>query len=291
MNDISFEECEEFLYRMAWCRSHRDSLHNHDHGQEGSATTSVTLQSTIPPTTISLPFSSFAEPCEATLFLGDFEELPEMDDQELPVHLLAYQTLLALPVDVRGTCMSRIVITGGISNIPGLKKRVVDEIKALVDRRGWDNVRGKAADKLRLRMREQREIKMQNGNQERATKLTEILDDSTDSPSILAAFVTPPSDPVEEKIRRDEAKHSKPSLRGEVRGIETLGSWAGGSLVASLKVRGVVEVEREKFLQQGLAGASKETEISVVQQRQSIGPSGPRPSAGDRSSWTLGAWA
>src|SRR2546421_1900670 len=79
MNEVSFEECEEFLCRMAWCRSHCDS-NNHDDAlnakdrQEGSATVlSMTLQSTMPPTTISLPFSSFAEPCETTLFSGNFE--------------------------------------------------------------------------------------------------------------------------------------------------------------------------------------------------------------------------
>src|SRR2546421_3711417 len=120
--------------------------------------------------------------------------------------------------------MSRIVITGGVSNIPGLKKRIVDELKALIDRKGWNNVRGKAAERLRLRLRELKEIKVHNSDTERATKSTENLNNSTDSPSIPAAFVTLPSDPIEEKIHRDRVKSSKPYMYGEVRGIETLGS-------------------------------------------------------------------
>jgi hypothetical protein len=33
-----------------------------------------------------------------------------------------------------------------------------------------------------------------------------------------------------------------------VRGVETLGAWSGASLVASLRVKGKGEVEREDFL-------------------------------------------
>jgi hypothetical protein len=43
-------------------------------------------------------------------------------------------------------------------------------------------------------------------------------------------------------------------------------------------------------LQYGLQGASKDKEISVVQQRQSMGP-GLAKGGNERASWTLGVWA
>jgi hypothetical protein len=60
--------------------------------------------------------------------------------------------------------------------------------------------------------------------------------------------------------------------------------------LATLKIKGFVEVEREKFLSHGLAGAHRDVDISVVPQRQSYG-SGVLKTAGDRSSWTLAGWA
>lgn len=72
--------------------------------------------------------------------------------------------------------------------------------------------------------------------------------------------------------------------------VNSLGAWAGGSLVTSLRVRGVVEIDREKFLSAGLVGGSSKRDVSVVAQRQSLGIGG-RQSVVERSSWTLGIWA
>jgi hypothetical protein len=77
---------------------------------------------------------------------------------------------------------------------------------------------------------------------------------------------------------------------GIVRGVETLGPWTGASLVAQQRIRGIVEIDRERYLQHGLQGASKEKEIPVVPQRHSMGP-GVARGAGERASWTLGVWA
>ncbi|KAL3248971.1 hypothetical protein ABHI18_011831, partial [Aspergillus niger] len=57
------------------------------------------------------------------------------------------------------------------------------------------------------------------------------------------------------------------------------------SLLTSLKIRGLVEIEREKYLQHGLAGASRDLEHGHAPDRRS----GLR-TGGDRSSWTLAGW-
>ena len=85
----------------------------------------------------------------------------------------------------------------------------------------------------------------------------------------------------------------EPAVAGVVRGVETLGAWAGASLLAHLRVKGVVEIERDRFLAHGLGGASLAKEVSVVERegvgraRSGLGAGGK----GDRASWTLGVWA
>lgn len=95
-------------------------------------------------------------------------------------------------------------------------------------------------------------------------------------------------DPIEEKLRREQEKGSKPTVSGAIGGVETLGAWAGASLLAGLRIKGIVEIEKDVYLQYGLAGARKEVETSA-QPAKSYGPGMPRP--GERTSWTLGGWA
>ena len=45
---------------------------------------------------------------------------------------------------------------------------------------------------------------------------------------------------------RETPKPSQPP--GLIQGVKSLGTWAGGSIVAGARVRGICEVEREKFL-------------------------------------------
>jgi len=108
--------------------------------------------------------------------------------------------------------------------------------------------------------------------------------------SVPAGLVDPEPDPITLKLASQAARAapSAAAVGGVVRGVESLGAWAGASLVAQLRIRGIVEIEREKFLQHGLQGASREKEVSVVPQRQNVGPG---MKAGDRGSWTLGVWA
>ncbi|KAI9816074.1 MAG: hypothetical protein M1832_005157 [Thelocarpon impressellum] len=320
---VSFEECEEVLARSGWCRGRRnaqevsasvassyhtaDSMDISERLQSSSITegnkpanfhsmpfceraVEIPLRSTAPPMDLSLHFSDLSEPAETALFSQSSGGQP--DDDELPVHVLAYRALLAIPLDVRAVCASRIVVTGGGSKVPGVKRRIVDEVAAMVEERGWDPVRGRAAERRKEEMQASSRSRASQGRSAEVRKTGEYTDDA-DPPAVtpMPGLAEPERDPVVDKIRRDEAKGAKPYVRGSVRGVESLGAWAGASLVGALKIRGVFEVEKDKYLSQGLAGASKEGESSVVPQRASSGPGVARVVAEDRSSWTLGAWA
>jgi actin-related protein len=166
-NSISFEECEEIIERLAWCKPFRadrtayestdalSTVKEEDELQPSSAnskamhddTISIPLTSTLPPTNLTLLFSSLAEPCETSYF-GRSKDEHIFDDEELPIHWLVYTSLLKLPVDQRAMCMARLILTGGGSNLPGLKDRVFDEVQQLIDTRGWSTVKGKAVGKF-----------------------------------------------------------------------------------------------------------------------------------------------
>ena len=309
---VDLEQAEEVTTRMAWCRSRSGPVPASQTSQDlstqlgnvsiaederkDSASSSDLIENTpipipspfSPRLSIQLPFSTFASPVETAL-LGNSILRHELDDNDQPLHKLIYKSLLSLPPDVRAVCMSRIIFIGGGSKIPGLKARLLDEVAALVEARGWDPVEGKAADERRKRLREV------SGNRQ-ATKVKEVetknmissfdekaLDGNTSNPASLAL---PVSDPIEEKIRREQNKGIKPTTSGVVRGVETLGAWAGASLLVSLRIKGVVEIERDAFLQHGLAGARRDAEASAAPQKAM-----PRPSIGWQTGWTLGPWA
>ncbi|KAI9823353.1 MAG: hypothetical protein M1819_001361 [Sarea resinae] len=322
-DELSFEDCEEIIAKVGWCRSYDGARQRIADGsqvdplaseagshaasvnvaedesaspltlpaQSADKSISIPLQSATPFTYLDIPFSQLADPIESAWFAAD--RIPgDLDDDEQPLHLLTYNALLALPLDVRGTCVSRIVITGGGANIPGVKRRIVDEVAALVQERGWDAIRGKAADEHRRRLKERSQNRQSAIHPFETRKTGEQTDGEMDEmPVLQPGLMDPEPDPTEEKLRREEAKISKPSVHGVVRGVQSLGSWAGGSLAAGLKVRGVVEIDRERYLQHGLAGANREAEVSVVPQRQSVTAGTLRSGTGDRSSWTLGIWA
>ena len=319
---VDLEQAEEVTTRMAWCRSRsvpstgppisqglRDKLGSIAEQEETASTSSsdskenssVSVPSpSSPRLSIQLPFSVLSSPVETAL-LADSLQRHQLDDHDQPIHKLIYQSLLSLPPDVRAVCMSRIIFTGGGANINGLKARLLDEVTALVQARGWDPVEGKAADERRGRSREnrgkravdekKRELREVSGNRYSAKKLdndTERenqtpLEASTPTPASLAPQL---SDPIEEKLRREQNKETRPSISGVIRGVHSLGAWAGASLLVSLRIKGVVEIDRDAFLQHGMAGARRDAEASAAPQK---GMS--RPSMGLSSGWTLGPWA
>lgn len=310
---VDLEQAEEVTTRMAWCRSRSKSalasstsqdlpapLGNVSIAEDGpkdsassrdlEENTPISIPSpSSPRLSIQLPFSVFASPIETAL-LGNSFPRHEFDDHEQPLHKLIYKSLLCLPPDVRAVCMSRIMFTGGGSKIPGLKARLFDELAALVEARGWDPVEGKAADERRRRLKEISGNRQATKAKEAETKNTntstnkESLEANT---AVLASQTPQVPDPIEEKIHREQAKGTNPTVSGVIRGVESLGAWAGASLLVSLRIKGVVEIERDAFLQHGLAGARKDAEGSAAATQKTVS----RPSIGWQSGWTLGPWA
>lgn len=306
---LSFEECEDIITRMAWCKSSKrmepkttslgltpvkeeDELRssmrslNINEEREADPIISIPLHSTNPPRTLRIPFSKFAEPCETALFAAG--RLPEdFDDEELPLHLLVYRALLRLPVDLRSMCMSRIIFVGGGSNILGLKERIMDEVKALIEKLGWDPVRGKAVEQLRSNPN-----LLRHRTRQARSGPTEVLQGISDPlhPRTAAAFTEQEPDPIEDQIKREASKGSKPVELGFLRAVESLGAWSGGSLLSHLKIPTVSVIDREQWHQHGIAGASKEIDLSANAKRQSMGPAAFKSGTADRTSWTLGPW-
>ncbi|KAI2615155.1 actin-like ATPase domain-containing protein [Hypoxylon sp. NC1633] len=306
---VSFEECEEFAVRMLWCkRTTREpaedtkeglpTLHEQDESEtvapaEDHSPMSITLSSCKPPKTVQIPFAELAEPCEAVFFEPRLSPSC-FDDHELPVHLLAYQALLRLPLDVRAICMSRIIFAGGCSNIIGFKGRIFDEISALAKERGWDPVTGKAVDqyKANSKLRRNGSRKSEEGPTSVATQTDHNNAEGDEAPPpVNPAHAPPEDDPIEEAIKKDS--NTKPVVQGKLRAIDSLGPWCGASMATQLKVPALAMVDRELWLQQGVHGACRPGEVDVrAQQRQSMGAGGLiRGQASQASSnWTLGVW-
>ncbi|OJK04988.1 hypothetical protein ASPACDRAFT_1861933 [Aspergillus aculeatus ATCC 16872] len=310
---VRFEFCEEVASRFLWCRP-RESPSSADLQQqqqqqpqpndsETEPTTqhpplSSLLQRTVEipspsnpgSTYINLPFSTFSEPVESVLFAAGTADC-ELDDEEKPLPLLIYNALLALPPDARGTCMSRIIFTGGGANIPGIRQRILADVAALVAEHGWSPVRGKVIEQQRRKLANPRITpssqtpKQQQQQQQQQQQIPEGPPKTSDEENL--------EDPIEQKIRRNNRDRDRdalpPSVQGVLREVESLGPWAGASLTTSLKIRGLVEIEREKYLQHGLAGATRDFETHghhVPDRRSGLRAGG----GGDRSSWTLAGW-
>jgi actin-related protein len=304
---MSFEECEEVAARVAWCRPSADSAQNkvprdsQQADREGElesemhnlnlsssdpdTITSIPLCSTNPPRTLHLPFSKLAQPCETALLASNVPE-HELDDEELPIHLLLYRSLLRLPLDLRSVCMSRVIFVGGGSHVLGLKGRVMDEVQKLISERGWDPVQGRAVKQFKnnTRLKRNRARQVDEGPSGVEGGELELS---------RAGFQDPEPDPIEAQIRREAEKGSKPPEQGTLRAVESLGAWAGASLLTQLRVPAVSTIEREVWLKEGMSGANKNADISVAVAagtRGSMGPGAFNKGAGERISWTLGLW-
>ena len=288
---ITFNLAEEIVSRLAWCRTADvagivgvqtvDAASTQHEGlyiaadstsrAPGEATIHIDWPSSTSSTSIELPFHTFCEPLEGAFFAPD-TPAQHLDDHEWPLPLLVYKALLSLPPDARAVCMSRIVFVGGGARIPGLGNRVIMEVEAIVKKHGWTAVRGKPVERQR-------------------EKLRELGQGRTGPTSARHGVPEPPGkDFVEVRLQEQAAKDAQDNVQGVLRQVESLGSWTGASLLASLKIKGFVEIEKEKFLSHGLSGAHRDVEISVVPRSQSYG-SGFLEPGGDRSSWTLAGWA
>ncbi|KAI1428466.1 actin-domain-containing protein [Xylaria sp. FL1777] len=309
---LSFEECEEVATRMLWCRKaarqpyrktteeglptvheHEEEVEEEIPPTEDHSPLAITLDSCKPPKTVEIPFSQLAEPCETTFF--ETRLSPScFDDHELPVHLLVYRALLQLPLDVRAICMSRIIFTGGCSHIFGLKGRIFDEVSILAEEQGWDPVRGKGAEQYKTNSKLSRDSTRPASNGVIPTVVqpdTTSGDGEATEPQVKAAHIPQEVDQVENFIQRE--RNYKPTVQGLLRAIDSLGPWCGGSLAAQMKIPALATIDRDIWLQQGVNGASRPSEVDIKTgpQRQSMGPSGlMRGQAAQPNNWTLGVW-
>ncbi|KAK3944488.1 hypothetical protein QBC46DRAFT_165579 [Diplogelasinospora grovesii] len=305
---LSFEECEDIASRMVWCKPCRDSItaqhaeglptvQEHDDEPESHVPSSdprpsmvtVPLKSSRPPTSLELPQDALTEPCENAFFETHYS-YTSFDDHELPVHLLVYRSLLQLPMDVRAICMSRIIFTGGCANVLGLRQRIFDEVSSLVRQRGWDPVQGRCVAELRANTKLKKRATRQAGSAPTGVASHPEEGEEQDGVWHDAANSAPEVDPVEEQLKKGADK--RPRVQGEMRAIESLGGWSGASILTQLKVGTIATVDRELWLQQGAAGASKASEVdSKTLQRQSLGAGGLiRGAAAGSNQWTLGVW-
>ena len=286
---IELDQVEEILTRLAWCRSRQDV------GSKDSADDNMPVSIPSPFSggqSLELPFTTFAKPVEESLLANNNATV--FDDQEQPLDLIIYKSLLALPTDVRSLCMSRIIITGGGSNIPGLKSRLLEEVATLVEERGWDPVFGKVTDGRRARRKEVTSP-VGDGLPTLTTKMHAFGVRDPSSVEVETAKTPPHLDPripdfIDEKLLGRQGRNLNSMLpkAGQVQGVESLGAWAGASMLATLRIKGIVEVDKDMFLQHGLDGARRDAEISAAPQK-SLGSAVPK--AGERPNWTLGAWA
>lgn len=224
--DLAFTE--NVMRRMAWCKPRKTG----DEHEPEDATINIPAPNDISPDLL-IPFSQLAQPSEKTFFQ------PPTDDHDLPLPELMFNTLLTLPIDLRALCMSRIVLTGPHSNIPGLKTRLLAELSQLVEKRGWDVVEsyGKAAKPLPKRLLE------------RVANAPPVT--STDANGGIPISERPHddlADRLSQQVLDSTTKDREKVIKGVVRGVETLGAWSGASLMASLRMKGKGEIEREEFL-------------------------------------------
>ncbi|KAF1825615.1 fungal-specific actin related protein [Dissoconium aciculare CBS 342.82] len=250
---ITFEETEDLVQRMAWCRSRRvDS-------EESPQVTVVHLPTpgSVPTTDFPIDFVKLAEPAERTFFAPQHLQT-DHDDHDIPIHLLAHKLLLSLPVDLRSTCISRIVLTGSYTNMLGLKQRLLQEISYLVQSRGWDVVSnyGSARQRHERVLWNEPIIKEASTGSTISQESVSALQDPTVMPLVPASDRVHDDihDPVTIKAERGKGGASDSDASNVVRGVESLGAWAGASLVASLKIQGVHEIDKDDFNKHGFRG-------------------------------------
>ncbi|KAF2458688.1 actin-domain-containing protein [Lineolata rhizophorae] len=301
-NRVGFEEAEEVLLRMGWCRPSPFAA-------APNRTTDNTASLSFPSIfsePVDIPFSRLADPAETALFASNTSGY-DLDEHDQPLHLLVYAALLAVPFDVRRACMSRILITGGVANLPGVKTRIFRELEHIIESRGWDPIRnyGKAGPSSRRPKVAQRgstrTLTPAEDRKESPRKVSDsVSDPSTPSSTTTASYASAPSptNPAHQDTPLDKilAKHTEAATRGLptpppaiIRGIVTLGPWAGASLFAASRLRAVVEIDRDRFFSQGLGGAKEEREVDFKPSRMSLGPSLGRGLEG-RNAWTLAGW-
>jgi hypothetical protein len=267
-----FDLVEDFVSRVAFCNSGKAFSNATKDMQDLSLNDSSTITIDWPTRgstqTISIPTSEISNVVGDCFFAQNSDIYS--DDHETPLDQLIFRSLLQLPPDLRGICMSRIIFTGQGSLIPGIKDRALAQVDFLVTKHGWTAVRGQHVKRPRRGL-----VEIAQGRAAPADAIHNVI-------------IPVEGDFAEAKLMKQRNKEPQPQLQGVLRCIDSLGAWAGASLLTTLKVKSVVEIEREKFLSHGITGATRDGEASVVPQRMSSHGLGAK--GVEKSSFTLGGW-
>lgn len=212
-------DLESQLSGILWCRE-RDS------GTLLQATVLSNTSETGSGKPLSLDFQTLADPAEA-LFSARSGPRGLTDDHDTPLHLLVWRSLLALSPDVRGICMSRIIFSGGCSAIPGIKRRALQEVEALVNAHGWDKV-------TRERQFRREAVPPNDASKEHS---------GDRDPSEI--------DEISQRLESQFLQKPRP-LMGKLRCVDSLGAWAGASIMGHLRTEASIEIKREEFVKHGM---------------------------------------
>ena len=278
---LDFDFVEDFVDRAGTCHtlvalaedlSSRAEALNLEDGETSKSAREDTASLVIdwPTTTssrpITIPTQALHQACLDTLIIPRNEDHP--DDHEQSISQLLYKALVALSSDVRSICMPRIIFTGKGSTVAGLSQHILDTTKSIIREHGWTPVRGKNFKAKR------------NG-------LAELAQGRA-APADARHDITIPGkdDFVEDRLFKQRSKDMQSSISAVLRQVGSLGPWAGASLIASLKAKSFVDIERERFLSHGLTGAHRDLDPGALQQQRATAAKG-----NERTSWTLAGWA
>ncbi|KAK5106461.1 hypothetical protein LTS08_000580 [Lithohypha guttulata] len=241
---LDLETVEEFLARIA-----RHVCDDKEKQAADNTGTSDTID-------VQWPTSSFTQQVtflrselkaeiQQSLLGNDIEEEGHADDEELPVQQVIYNVLLNLPPDIRGICISRMMFIGDGADQLGLQSLITKSFSRHLEAKGWSTIQGKKVRRRREGLSELAQGRVQPVDVRHSDTIwTEKAE-------------------TEERYLREKHKHIQPATYGVVRQIDTLGSWAGASLLGTLKVKSFVEIQRERFLSHGLVGASRDLDLNT----------------------------
>jgi hypothetical protein len=214
---------------------------------------------------ISISLQALHQACLDTLITPRSEQHP--DDHEQSISQLLYRSLLALSADVRSICMARIIFTGRGTTVAGLAQHILDTTNTIIREHGWTPVRGEHF-------------------KSKSSGLAELAQGRAVAADTQHYITLPGTDDfVEEMLFKQRSKDATPPVPAVLRQVDSLGPWAGASLIASLKAKSFVEIERDRFLSHGLAGAHRDFDPSILHQQRATAAKG-----NERTSWTLAGW-
>ncbi|ODV59971.1 actin-like ATPase domain-containing protein [Ascoidea rubescens DSM 1968] len=120
-----FNIIEEFVFQAVYCRTVDESVRERIHSEENNFRLISKENSN---DFLDIPDKLRFESVEHTLFPSS-AELDNPDDDEFSVVDLILKVIEKVPIDLRRELSDNIIFTGGLSNIPGVKARTLQELR------------------------------------------------------------------------------------------------------------------------------------------------------------------